>query len=92
MSGNKNIAPNQRRFCVLKFRPVVRAGELTPLAAHIAGAAVHRLHDYLGTDCDPRLDRKQLRGEVDATGRNAGDDGLRRIDTKARAGAADRAR
>jgi hypothetical protein len=53
MSGNKNIAPNQRRFCVLKFRPVVRAGELTPLAAHIAGAAVHRLHDYLGTDVDP---------------------------------------
>jgi hypothetical protein len=51
MSGNKNIAPNQRRFCVLKFCPVVRAGELTPLAAHIAGT--HRLHDYLGTDVDP---------------------------------------
>jgi hypothetical protein len=29
---------------------VVRASELTPLAAHIAGT--HRLHDYLGTDVD----------------------------------------
>jgi hypothetical protein len=53
MSGNKNIAPIQRHFCVLKFRPPARASELTPLAVRIVGAAVHRLHDYLGTDVDP---------------------------------------
>src|ERR1700737_3677130 len=32
------------------------ASKLTPLAAHIVGAAVHRLRDYLGTDVDPRIE------------------------------------
>lgn len=54
MSGSKNIAPIQRHFCVLKFRPLAAPAS----CVRIVGAAVYRLYDYLGTDVDPRTDRK----------------------------------
>jgi len=44
------------------------ASELTPLAVRSVGAAVHRLHDYLGTDVDPRIEIGNICvGEADAT-------------------------
>jgi hypothetical protein len=67
MSANKNIAPNQRRFCVFEISSSGGASELTRLAVHIVGAAVHRQHDYLGTYVDPARIGNVCIGEADAT-------------------------
>jgi hypothetical protein len=52
----KTLRRTNAVFVSLKFRPVVRASKPTPLAVRIVGAAVHRQHDYLGTDVDPRIE------------------------------------
>src|SRR5258705_6602464 len=53
---------------------------LAALAVRIVGAAVYRQHDHLGADVDAGIEVCDVFiGEADATGRNPGADGLRRI-------------
>jgi len=49
------------------------AGESAPPAVRTVGAAVHRQHDHLGADVDPRIENRDVFiGKADATGRHAG--------------------
>ena len=77
MSQNKNGAEQAPFFIHFSFNVALwrGVGELAPLAVRIVGAAVHRQHDYLGTDVDPRIEIGNVFvGEADATGRNLGAD------------------
>ena len=48
--------------------------------AWLLRAAVHRQHDHLGADIDPRIEIGDVFiGETDAPGRYMGADGLRRV-------------
>src|ERR1700726_2711552 len=50
------------------------------LAARIVGAAVHRQYDHLGADIDAGIKVGDvIIGQADATGRNMGADGPRRL-------------
>src|SRR6266436_7702299 len=69
-----------RRSGATLFSGLSSAIPLPVLAVRIVGAAVHRQHDHLGADLDPRIEIGDvLIGETDATGRNLGADGLRRV-------------
>src|SRR5687768_6404705 len=65
---------------IFKSYGVPALEKLAALAVRIVGAAVHRQHDHLGADIDPRIEVGDVFiGQAQATRGDVGADGVRRV-------------